>query len=49
MILHYTVIEIWHVTDIIIFHFGLFFALLPLNFYTDFYTVNGECLSTKKQ
>ena len=30
-ITHYTVPEIWHVTDVIvIFHFGLFFALLPL-------------------
>ena len=25
----YTVPEIWHMTDVIIFHFGLFFALLP--------------------
>ena len=25
----YTVLEIWHVTDVIIFHFGLFFVLLP--------------------
>ena len=24
-----TVPEIWHVTDVIIFYFGLFFALLP--------------------
>ena len=29
MILCYTVPEIWCVTDAIIFHFGLFFALLP--------------------
>ena len=29
MIICYTVPEIWHVTDVIIFHFGLFFALLP--------------------
>ena len=29
MIICYTVPEIWCVTDIIIFHFGLFFALLP--------------------
>ena len=30
MIIDYTVPEIWHVTDVIvIFHFGLFFALLP--------------------
>ena len=30
MILCYTALEIWHVTDIIvIFHFGLLFALLP--------------------
>ena len=30
MIIHYTVPEIWHVTDVIvIFHFGLFFALFP--------------------
>ena len=30
MIIGYTVPEIWHVTDVIvIFHFGLFFALLP--------------------
>ena len=28
----YTVPEIWHVTDkIVIFHFGLFFTLLPPN------------------
>ena len=32
MIIGYTVPEIWHVTDVIvIFHFGLFFALLPPN------------------
>ena len=32
MIICYTVPEIWHLTDvIIIFHFGLFFALLPPN------------------
>ena len=32
MIICYTVPEIWHVTDVIvIFHFGLFFALLPPN------------------
>ena len=29
MIICYTVPEIWHVTHVIIFHFGLFFALLP--------------------
>ena len=30
MIICYTVPEIWHVTDVIvIFYFGLFFALLP--------------------
>ena len=30
MIIWYTVPEIWHMTDVIvIFHFGLFFALLP--------------------
>ena len=29
MIICNTVPEIWHVTDVIIFHFGLFFALLP--------------------
>ena len=29
MIICYTVLEIWHVTDVIIFHIGLFFALLP--------------------
>ena len=29
MIICYTVLEIWCVTDVIIFHFGLFFALLP--------------------
>ena len=30
MIICYTLPEIWHVTDVIvIFHFGLFFALLP--------------------
>ena len=30
MIIGYTVSEIWHVTDkIVIFHFGLFVALLP--------------------
>ena len=30
MMIWYTVPEIWHVTDVIvIFHFGLFFALLP--------------------
>ena len=30
MIISYTVHEIWHVTNVIvIFHFGLFFALLP--------------------
>ena len=30
MIICYTVPEIWCVTDVIIFHFGPFFALLPL-------------------
>ena len=30
MIICYTVPDIWRVTDVIIFHFGLFFALLPL-------------------
>ena len=29
MIIGYTVSEIWHVTDCF-FHFGLFFAILPL-------------------
>ena len=30
MIIGYTVPEVWHVTDVIvIFHFGLFFVLLP--------------------
>ena len=30
MIICYTVLDIWHVTDmVVIFHFGLFFALLP--------------------
>ena len=29
MIICYTVSEIWHVTNVIIFHFGPFFALLP--------------------
>ena len=27
MIIGYTVLGIWHVTDVIVFHFGLFFAL----------------------
>ena len=31
MIICYTVTEIWCVTDVIIFHFGPFFALLPPN------------------
>ena len=31
MIICYTVPEIWRVTDVIIFHSGLFFALLPPN------------------
>ena len=30
MIICYTVPEIWHVTHVVIFHFGLFFALLPI-------------------
>ena len=30
IIICYTILEIWHVTDVIIFHFGLFFTLLPL-------------------
>ena len=30
-IICYTVPEIWQVTDVIIFHFGLFFSLLPPN------------------
>ena len=30
IIIGYTVPEIWRVTDVIIFHLGLFFALLPL-------------------
>ena len=29
MIICYTVPEIWHVKDVIIFHFGLFSTLLP--------------------
>ena len=29
MIICYTIREIWHVTDVIIFHFGPFFAPLP--------------------
>ena len=30
MIICYTIPEIWHMTDVtVIFHFGLFFALLP--------------------
>ena len=32
MIICYTVPEIWHVMDAIIFHFGLFCALYPLMF-----------------
>ena len=31
MVIGYTVSEIWHVTDVIIFHFGLYFSLLPPN------------------
>ena len=32
MIIYYTVLEIWHVADVlVIFHSGLFFALLPPN------------------
>ena len=31
MIICCTVPEIWHVTDVIIFNFGLFFAFLPPN------------------
>ena len=32
MIIGYTVPEIWHMTDVIvIFHFGLYFSLLPPN------------------
>ena len=32
MIISYTVLEIWHVTDAIVaFYFGQFFALYPLN------------------
>ena len=30
MIISYNVPTIWHVMDVIIFHFGLFFAILPL-------------------
>ena len=29
MIICYTDPGVWHVTDVIIFHFGLFFTLLP--------------------
>ena len=29
MIIYYTPLEIWCMTDVMIFHFGLFFALLP--------------------
>ena len=29
MIICYTVLKIWHVMDVIVFHFGLFVALLP--------------------
>ena len=29
MIIYYSIPEIWHITDVIIFHFGVFFALLP--------------------
>ena len=31
MIIGYTVLETWCMMDVIIFHFGLFFALLPPN------------------
>ena len=31
MIIGYTVPETWHMTDVIIFHLGLFFALLTPN------------------
>ena len=31
MIICYNIPKIWHLTDVIIFHFGLFFALLPPN------------------
>ena len=31
MIVWYTVPEIWHMTDVIVVHFGLFSALLPPN------------------
>ena len=46
MIIGYTVPEIWHVTDlIVIFHFGLFFALLlPLPNFT-FFTQETKSLS----
>ena len=29
MIICYTLPEVWHVTDVIIFHFGLFFPFYP--------------------
>ena len=29
MIICFTVLDIWHVTDVIVFHFGPFFGLLP--------------------
>ena len=31
MVICYTVPEIWHMMDVIIFYFGLFFAVLPPN------------------
>ena len=31
MIICFTIPEIWRVTDVIIFHFGLFFPVLPPN------------------
>ena len=31
MIIYYPVPEIWFITDVIFFHFGPFFAFLPLN------------------
>ena len=31
MIIGYNAPEIWHITDVIIFHFGLFFAFYPCN------------------
>ena len=49
MTIGYTVPEIWHVTDVIIFHYGLFFVLLPPPFPPPYNSQKNENFKKKKK